>query len=45
MVLTGGGCGTGVGQIVAWTLTINGNGNVNETYDPTAVPYMKGLVQ
>ncbi|HEX3629524.1 MAG TPA: pilus assembly protein TadG-related protein [Candidatus Dormibacteraeota bacterium] len=45
MFLTGSGCGTGVGQIVAWTLTISGNGNVNETYSPSAVPYMKGLVQ
>ena len=45
MVLTGGGCGTGVGQIVAWTLLINGNGNVNETFNPASVPYMKGLTQ
>jgi len=45
MVLTGSGCGTGVGQIVAWTLLINGNGNVNETFDPTKLPYMKGLTQ
>jgi hypothetical protein len=45
MVLTGSGCGTGVGQIVAWTLTINGNGNVNETFDPSKLPYMKGLTQ
>ena len=45
MVLTGSGCGTGVGQVVAWTLLINGNGNVNETFDPTQVPYMKGLTQ
>lgn len=45
MVLTGSGCGTGVGQIVAWTMLINGNGNVNETFDPTKVPYMKGLTQ
>jgi hypothetical protein len=45
MVLTGSGCGTGVGQVVAWTLLINGNGNVNETFDPTKLPYMKGLVQ
>lgn len=45
MVLTGSGCGTGVGQVVAWTLLINGNGNVNETFDPTKVPYMKGLTQ
>jgi Flp pilus assembly protein TadG len=45
MVLTGSGCGTGVGQVVAWTLLINGNGNVNETFDPTKLPYMKGLTQ
>jgi len=45
MVLTGSGCGTGVGQIVAWTLLINGNGNVNETFNPAYVPYMKGLTQ
>lgn len=45
MVLTGSGCGTGVGQIVAWTLTVNGNGNVNENFDPSRLPYMKGLIQ
>lgn len=45
MVMTGSGCGTGVGQIVAWTLTVNGNGTLNETYNPTLLPYMKGLVQ
>ena len=45
MQLGGSGCGTGVGQIVAWTLLINGNGNVNETFDPTKLPYMKGLTQ
>jgi len=45
MVLTGSGCGTGVGQIVAWTLLVSGNGNVNETFDPTMLPYLKGLTQ
>jgi Flp pilus assembly protein TadG len=45
MQLGGSACGSGVGQIVAWTLTITGNGNVNETFDPTALPYMKGLIQ
>jgi Putative Flp pilus-assembly TadE/G-like len=45
MVLTGSGCGTGVGQVVAWTLLINGNGNVNETFDGSKLPYMKGLTQ
>ncbi len=45
MWLTGSGCGSGVGQIVAWTLLINGNGNVTETFNPNSVPYMKGLIQ
>ena len=45
MVMTGSGCGTGVGQVVAWTLTVNGNGTLNETYNPALLPYMKGLVQ
>jgi hypothetical protein len=45
MVLTGSGCGTGVGQVVAWTLTVNGNGDVAETFDPSKLPYMKGLIQ
>ena len=45
MVITGSSCGSGVGQIVAWTLTLNGNGNVNETFDPSHLPYMKGLTQ
>ncbi|OLD91541.1 MAG: hypothetical protein AUG96_00535 [Chloroflexi bacterium 13_1_20CM_4_66_15] len=45
MTLTGSACGGGVGQIVAWTLTVNGNGNVNETFDPSKLPYMKGLTQ
>ncbi len=45
MVLTGSGCGTGAGQIVAWTLLINGNGNVNATFSPNQLPYIKGLTQ
>src|SRR3989442_1746714 len=45
MALTGSGCATGVGQVVAWTPLINGTGNVNETFDPTKLPYMKGLTQ
>ncbi|HEY9287121.1 MAG TPA: pilus assembly protein TadG-related protein [Candidatus Dormibacteraeota bacterium] len=45
MVMAGSACGSGVGQIVAWTLTLNGSGNLNETYSPSAVPYMKGLIQ
>jgi hypothetical protein len=31
--------------VVAWTLTVNGNGTLNETYNPNLLPYMKGLVQ
>jgi hypothetical protein len=30
---------------VAWTLLINGNGTVNETFSPNALPYLKGLTQ
>ena len=45
MVIGGSGCGTGVGQIVAWTLQINGTGTVNVTFDPTHLPYIKGLTQ
>jgi Flp pilus assembly protein TadG len=45
MTIGGSACGSGVGQVVAWTLVINGNGTVNETFDPAKLPYMKGLVQ
>jgi hypothetical protein len=45
MAMGGSGCGTGVGQVVAWTLQVNGSGTVNVTFDPTKVPYTKGLTQ
>jgi hypothetical protein len=45
MAMGGSGCGTGVGQVVAWTLKIDGGGTVNVTFDPTKLPYMKGLTQ
>jgi hypothetical protein len=45
MVIGGSGCGTGLGQVVAWTLQINGSGTVNVTFDPTHLPYIKGLTQ
>jgi hypothetical protein len=45
VAISGGGAGSGVGQVIAWTVTFNGNGNVNETYDPTGAPYLKGLIQ
>ncbi len=45
MQIGGGGSGWGVGQIVAWTMKINGVGAVNETFDPTKIPVIKGLTQ
>jgi Flp pilus assembly protein TadG len=45
MAMGGSGCGSGVGQVVAWTLQINGSGTVNVTFDPTHLPYIKGLTQ
>lgn len=45
MNIGGGAAGSGVGQIVAWTLKLNGNGAINETYNPAYQPYMKGLIQ
>jgi hypothetical protein len=45
MAIGGSGCGTGLGQIVAWSLQVNGSGTVNVTFDPSKVPYMKGLTQ
>jgi Flp pilus assembly protein TadG len=48
MQIGGSGAGWGVGQIVAWTMKINGGGsgaNVTETFDPTKIPIIKGLIQ
>jgi Flp pilus assembly protein TadG len=45
MQIGGSGCGTGVGQVVAWTVQINGTGTVNVSFDPTHQPYIKGLTQ
>lgn len=45
MQISGGAGGSGVGQIVAWTLGLNGGGSINETYDPNSLPYLKGLTQ
>ena len=44
-MISGGGAGTGVGQIIAWTANFNGNGTVTETYDPAGLPFLKGLIQ
>lgn len=43
--LCGNASGSGVGQVIGWTLQICGNGNLDETYDPASLPYIKGLVQ
>jgi hypothetical protein len=45
MKINGGAAGSGVGQVVAWTLTLGGNGALNETFDPAYLPYLKGLIQ
>ncbi len=45
MQISGNGSGSGVGQIVAWTLVLNGGGAINELYDPSSLPYIKGLIQ
>jgi hypothetical protein len=45
MQISGGGSGSGVGQIVAWTLGLNGGGAINELYNPSQLPYLKGLIQ
>lgn len=45
MSIGGSGSNIGVGQIIAWTLSIQGNGIVTETYDPTYLPYFRGLIQ
>ena len=45
MVLAGNACGTSVGQVIAWTLIVNGSGTLNASFTPTNLPYMKGLTQ
>jgi len=45
MKINGGAAGSGVGQIIAWTLTLGGNGAMNEVFNPAYLPYMKGLTQ
>jgi len=32
-----------VGQIIAWTVTINGTGSVQANFNPSQLPYIKGL--
>ena len=45
VALGGGGAGTGVGQMVCWTLTVSGGGSAAETYNPAFLPYFRGLIQ
>jgi len=44
MQIASGAAGSGAGQVIAWTLTVPGSGAVSLTYNPSRVPYMKGLV-
>ena len=45
MTISQGGCGSGVGQIVAWTLTQTGSTPLIVTFNPNLTPYQKGLTQ
>jgi hypothetical protein len=45
MVLAGNACGTTVGQVIAWTLTVNGSGTLNAVFSGSQLPYIKGLTQ
>lgn len=45
MFFCGNGAGYGVGQIIAWTAAICGNGTVDEHYNPAYLPYFRGLIQ
>jgi hypothetical protein len=38
-------CGTTVGQVLAWTITISGTGTLTAKFTPNQLPYMKGLTQ
>jgi Flp pilus assembly protein TadG len=44
MTFGGGSGGAGIGQVFAWTVTVNGNGTVTETYDPAQRPFLQGLI-
>jgi hypothetical protein len=42
---SGNGAGYGVGQMIVWTATVVGNGTLKENYDPSYLPYFRGLIQ
>jgi len=45
MTFNGQGTGDGVGQILAWTVTLTGGGNINQLYDPSQLPQQFGLLK
>lgn len=34
----------GIGQVFAWTMTVSGNAQLQETYDPNNAPFLQGLL-
>jgi len=38
-------CGTTVGQVIGWTLVVNGSGTLNANFSASRLPYIKGLTQ
>jgi hypothetical protein len=38
-------CPTAVGQVIAWTLTVNGSGTLTANFSANRLPYIKGLTQ
>jgi hypothetical protein len=44
MTFGGQSGGSGLGQVFAWTMKINGNGSISETYDPSQLPNLQGLI-
>ena len=45
MFFCGNGSGYGVGQIIAWTMQVCGNGSIDEHYNPAYLPYFRGLIE
>jgi hypothetical protein len=45
MIMGASACGSTVGQVIAWTLTVNGTGTLNANFSANRLPYIKGLTQ
>lgn len=45
MFFCGTGAGYGIGQIIARTMVVCGNGTPDQHYDPAYLPYFRGLIQ